>query len=51
MLFKRQYLYVFLAAGLIFFIQPALAESEEALAPFKLGVAGKIKAFFGKYLW
>jgi len=50
-LFKRQYLYVFIAAGLIFFIQPALAESEKVLAPFKLGVAGKITAFFGKYLW
>ena len=32
-------------------IEADLAESEEVLIPFKLGVAGKIKAFFGKYLW
>jgi cardiolipin synthase len=32
-------------------LEADLAESEEVLIPFKLGVAGKIKAFFGKYLW
>ncbi|MGB2690173.1 MAG: phosphatidylserine/phosphatidylglycerophosphate/cardiolipin synthase family protein [Desulfobacterales bacterium] len=32
-------------------IEADLAESEEVLTPFKLGAAGKIKAFFGKYLW
>jgi len=32
-------------------IQADMAESEEVLIPFNLGVAGKIKAFFGKYLW
>ena len=32
-------------------LQSDLDESEEVLIPFKLGVAGKIKAFFGKYLW
>ncbi len=32
-------------------LEADLAESEEVLIPFKLGVVGKIKAFFGKYLW
>jgi cardiolipin synthase A/B len=32
-------------------LEADVAESEEVLTPFKLGVAGKIKAFFGKYLW
>jgi cardiolipin synthase len=32
-------------------LETDLAESEEVLSPFKLGVTGKIKAFFGKYLW
>jgi len=32
-------------------LEADLAESEEALIPFKLSVAGKIKAFFGKYIW
>jgi cardiolipin synthase len=32
-------------------LEADLDESEEVLIPFKLGVAGKIKAFFGKYLW
>jgi len=32
-------------------LEADLAESEEVLIPFKLGVAGKIMAFIGKYLW
>jgi cardiolipin synthase len=32
-------------------LEADVAESEEVLTPFKLGVTGKIKAFFGKYLW
>jgi phosphatidylserine/phosphatidylglycerophosphate/cardiolipin synthase-like enzyme len=32
-------------------LEADLAESEEILAPFKLGIAGMSKAFFGKYLW
>ena len=32
-------------------LEADLAESEEVLIPFKLGVVEKIKAFFGKYLW
>ena len=32
-------------------LEADLAQSEEVLIPFKLSVAGKIKAFFGKYLW
>ena len=28
-----------------------MAESGKVMTPFKLGVFGKIKAFFGKYLW
>jgi len=32
-------------------LEADMAESEEVLIPFRLGVAGKIKAFFGKYLW
>jgi cardiolipin synthase len=32
-------------------LEADLAESEEVLTPFKLGVSDKIKAFFGKYLW
>jgi cardiolipin synthase len=32
-------------------LEADLAESEEVLTPFKLGVAGKVKAFFGKYIW
>jgi len=32
-------------------LEADLAESEAVLTPFKLGVADKIKAFFGKYIW
>ena len=32
-------------------LEADLAESEEILIPFKLSVGGKIKAFFGKYIW
>jgi len=32
-------------------LEADLAESEEVMTPFKLGVAGKIKAFIDKYLW
>lgn len=32
-------------------LEADMAESEQVLTPFKLGVAEKIKAFFGKYLW
>jgi hypothetical protein len=32
-------------------LEADMAESEEIMTPFKLGVSGKIKALFGKYLW
>jgi len=32
-------------------LEADLVESEAVLTPFKLGVADKIKAFFGKYIW
>jgi len=32
-------------------LEADMTESEEVITPFKLGVSGKIKAFFGKYLW
>jgi cardiolipin synthase len=32
-------------------LEADMAESEEVLTPFKLGISDKIKAFFGKYLW
>ena len=32
-------------------LEADLTESEAVLTPFKLSVADKIKAFFGKYLW
>ena len=32
-------------------LEADMAESEAVLTPFKLGIADKIKAFFGKYLW
>jgi len=31
-------------------LEADMTESEEVITPFKLGVSGKIKAFFGKYL-
>jgi len=32
-------------------LETDMAASEEVLTLFKLGITGKIKAFFGKYLW
>jgi len=32
-------------------LEADMTESEEVITPFKLGVSGKIKAIFGKYLW
>jgi len=32
-------------------LEADMTESEEVITPFKLGVSGKIKALFGKYLW
>ena len=32
-------------------LEADLTESEAVLTPFQLGIADKIKAFFGKYLW
>ena len=32
-------------------LEADMAESEAVLTPFQLGIADKIKAFFGKYLW